>query len=68
MEEPIPDKQSVPFAEHIFNKPVEGLMRQNNDNREAKYNMVMHIHEWYEACNHRGLSVCDHLQCFVKVQ
>ena len=65
LEEPIPDKQSVPFAECIFSKPVEGLMRKNNDIREA--DMVMHIRQWYEACNHRGLSVTKCLTSFVQM-
>ena len=65
LEEPIPDKQSVPFAERIFSKPVEGLIRNNNDNREA--DMVMHICQWYEACNCRGLSVTDCLTNLVQM-
>ena len=65
LEEPIPDKQSVPFAERIFSKPVEGLMRKNNDIREA--DMVMHIRQWYEACNRRGLSVTKRLTSLVQM-
>ena len=39
--EPIPDKQSVPFAERIFSSKVEQAMRSNGDMKEAE--LVKHI-------------------------
>ena len=40
-------------------------MRKNNDIREA--DMVMHIRQWYEACNRRGLSVTKRLTSLVEM-
>ena len=34
--EPIPDKQSVPFAERVFSSEVEKIMRNNADMNEAE--------------------------------
>ena len=53
--EPIPDKQSVPFARRIFSKEVQDLMLTNGDIKEAQ--LVKHIRNWYDACNERRLTV-----------
>ena len=62
---PLPDKQSVPYAERIFSRNVEDIMRRNGDFREA--DMVMNIRNFYCACNERGLSVSTRLTHLVNM-
>ena len=61
--EPIPDKQSVPFAERIFSAKVEQTMRNNMDLKEA--DLVKYIRHWYEACNKRGLQLSRRIEYLV---
>ena len=62
---PLPDKQSVPYAQKIFSRPVEDAMRRNGDFREA--DMVMHVRNFFNACNERGLSVSTRLTYLVNM-
>ena len=55
--DPILDQQSIPFACKIFSVNVETIMKENSDLKEA--NMVKMIHNWYDACNERAISVSD---------
>ena len=61
--EPIPDKQSVPFAERIFSSKVEQIMRNNMDLKEA--DLVKNIRNWYDACNKRGLQLTKRIEYLV---
>ena len=61
--DPIPDKQSVPFAERVFSSKVEQAMRNNGDMKEAE--LVKHIRNWYDACNKRGLRLTERIKYLV---
>ena len=61
--DPIPDKQSVPFAERVFSSKVEQAMRNNGDMTEAE--LVKHIRNWYGACNKRGLRLTERIKYLV---
>ena len=63
--EPIPDKQSVPFAEKIFSLQVEQIMGNNGDLKEAE--LVKHICHWYDACNKRGIQLTDRIKYLVSM-
>ena len=62
---PIPDKQSVPFAERVFSAEVEQIMRNNVDMKEAE--LVKHICNWYEACNKHGLQLTDRIKYLIEM-
>ena len=62
---PIPDKQSVPFAERVFSAEVEQIMWHNADMKEAE--LVKHIHNWYDACNKRGLQLTDRIKYLIEM-
>ena len=61
--EPLQDKQSIPFALKVFSSAVEQTMHNNGDIKEAE--LVKHVHNWYSACNDRGITVTEHLRSFV---
>ena len=62
---PIPDKQSVPFAERVFSAEVEQIMQNNADMKEAE--LVKHIRNWYEACNKHGLQLTDRIKYLIEM-
>ena len=62
---PIPDKQSVPFAERVFSAEVEQIMQNNVDMKEAE--LVKHIRNWYKACNKRGLQLTDRIKYLIQM-
>ena len=63
--EPLQDKQSVPFALKVFSSEVEQVMRNNRDMNEAE--LVKNVHNWYMACNKRGVQLTDHIRWFVNM-
>ena len=63
--QPIPDKQSIPFAERVFSAEVEQIMRNNADMKEAK--LVKHIRNWYDAYNKCELQLTDHIKYLVQM-
>ena len=65
LEIPIPDKQSVPFAHKAFSRQVENQMMTNGDNKEAE--LVHKIHNWFDACNERGIPLQKWLKYFVEM-
>ena len=63
--QPVPDKQSVPFAERVFSAEVEQIMRNNTDMKEAE--LVKHIHNWYDACNKCGLQLTERIKYLINM-
>ena len=63
--QPIPDKQSVPFAEKVFSAQVEQIMRNNADMKEAE--LVKNIRNWYDACNKRGLQLTERIKYLINM-
>ena len=62
---PIPDKQSVPFAERVFSAEVEQIMQNNVDMKETE--LVKHIRNWYEACNKCVLQLTDKIKYLIEM-
>ena len=63
--QPIPDKQSVPFAKRVFSAEIEQIIRNNADMKEAK--LVKHICNWYDACNKHGLQLTDRIKYLIQM-
>ena len=55
VQEPIPDKQNVPFAQKIFSEAVELELCKLGYLNEAL--LVHTVRNWYNTCNERGLTV-----------
>ena len=55
VQQPILDKQNVPFAQKVFSKAVEDELEKLNYVNEAL--LVCTVRYWYNACNECGLSV-----------
>ena len=53
MVEHVLDQQNAKMAKRTFSKEVQNIMESNGDHVEALFVEV--VHEWYEACNERGI-------------
>ena len=51
------------FALKVFSSDVEQTMCNNGDMKEGE--LVKHVHNWYSACNDRGLPVTECISYFV---
>ena len=60
VQEPIADKQNVPFAQKVFSEGVELELCKMGYLNEAF--LVQTVRNWYNACNERGLSVETRLE------
>ena len=60
VQEPIADKQNVPFAQKVFSESVELELCKLGYLNEAF--LVRTVRNWYNACNERGLSVETRLE------
>ena len=60
VQEPMPDKQNVPFAQKIFSEAVELELCKLGCLNEAL--LVRTVRNWYNACNERGLTVETRLE------
>ena len=59
------DKQSIPFAQQVFSKEVSDAMQKLGFPNEAK--LVTHVCNWFNACNHRGLSVETRIEYLIDI-
>ena len=55
LQEPLPDKQNVPFVQKIFSEQVETQLTNLGHDNEAL--LVKNVRNWYNAYNERGISV-----------
>ena len=60
VQEPIADKQNVPFAQKVFSEPVESELCKLGYLNEAL--LVRTVRNWYNACNEHGLTVETRLE------
>ena len=60
VQEPIADKQNVPFAQKVFSESVELELCKLGYLNEAF--LVRTVRNWYNACNERGLTVETRLE------
>ena len=59
------DRQSIRIAKRFFSKDVQEELTKNNDHNEAKF--VSLVHNWYEACDERGIDIYVRLRNLKKI-